>query len=154
MLRRHAPLAGISTVYLTPAEDRPEQSSYYNCVVSLETRLPAVQFKMAVLRPIEAALGRVRTQDRDAARQIDLDLILYDDLVVKTEGLEIPAPEIWTRPFVAVPLSELAPGLRLPRSGETAAAVARMLPRRKMEPLEQYTLLLRKELLEDGRSEG
>ncbi len=154
MLRRHAPLAGISTVYLTPAEDRPEQSRYYNCVVCLDTRLPPRQFKLAVLRPIEAALGRVRTEDRYAARQIDLDLILYDDMVLKTDDLELPAPEIWTRPYVAVPLSELAPGLRLPVSGETAAGVARGLPRGKMEPLEHYTRLLRKELLEDERFES
>ena len=154
LLRRHARITGISTVYLTPAEDRPEQSAYYNCIVGVDTQLPALQFKSSVLRPIEDAMGRIRTEDKYAARPIDLDLIIYDDVVLDTEDLELPAPEIRTRPYVAIPLWELLPGLRLPGSDETIADIAGALPTGKMEPLEQYTRLLRKELLEDEHTES
>jgi 2-amino-4-hydroxy-6-hydroxymethyldihydropteridine diphosphokinase len=149
LLRRQVRIVGISTVYLTPAEDRPEQSAYYNCVVGIDTQLPALQFNVLVLKPIEAALGRVRTEDKYAARPIDLDLIIYGDVVLKTEALVLPAPEIRTRPYVAVPLRELSPELRLPGSDETIAKIAGTLPRGKMEPLDAYTRLLRKELLGD-----
>jgi 2-amino-4-hydroxy-6-hydroxymethyldihydropteridine diphosphokinase len=154
LLKRYMTLVGISTVYLTPAEDRPEQSRYYNCVVCGDTKLPARQFVLSVLRPIEAALGRVRTEDKYAARQIDLDLIVYGDTVLKAGDLELPAPEIRTRPYVAVPLCELSPGLTLAGSGDAVADIAGMLPKGKMEPLEQYTRLLRKELLEDEHPES
>jgi 2-amino-4-hydroxy-6-hydroxymethyldihydropteridine diphosphokinase len=151
LLRRYVSITGISTVYLTPAEDRPEQSRYYNCVVGVEIQLPALEFKRSVLRPIETALGRVRTGDKNAARPIDLDLVLYDDVVLKTDELVLPAPEIRTRPYVAIPLRELLPELRLPGSGEAIAEMADAIPKGKMEPLEHYTRLLRKELLEDER---
>ncbi len=149
LLLHYASIVGVSTVFLTPAEDRPEQAAYYNCVVSVDTQLPALQFKMAVLKPIEDAIGRVRTEDRYAARPIDLDLILYDDLVLETEDLVLPAPEIRTRPYIAIALHELSPELRLPGSDMTIAEIAGAIEKGKMEPLENYTRLLRKELLED-----
>jgi 2-amino-4-hydroxy-6-hydroxymethyldihydropteridine diphosphokinase len=147
LLRQHMSFEGISTVYLTPPEDRPEQSRYYNCVVVGETRVPPLQFSASILKPIEAALGRVRTEDKYAARQIDLDLILYNDAVLKTGDIELPSPEIRTRPYVAIPLGELSPDLVIPGSRDVVAAIAAAMPKGKMEPLEQYTRMLRKELL-------
>jgi dihydroneopterin aldolase/2-amino-4-hydroxy-6-hydroxymethyldihydropteridine diphosphokinase len=146
LLRHQASIVGISTVYLTPAEDRPEQAAYYNCIVGVDTQLPALQFKLSVLRPIEDAIGRVRTGDKYAARPIDLDLVLYDDLVLETEELALPAPEIQTRPYVAIPLGELAPELVLPGSDKTISEIVGTIEKGMMEPLESYTRLLRKEL--------
>lgn len=137
----------LSTVYLTEPEGRPEQPLYYNCVVELETAIRPVELKRRVLRPIEEALGRKRSEDKYAARTIDLDLIMYDDLMMMTADLMLPDPDIVRRPFLAIPLFELAPGLVLPGSGmriETAASALRQAP---MKPLQDYTERLRKELL-------
>jgi len=155
LLCSHVRITGISTVYLTDAEDRPEQSSYYNCVIEAETQTPPVEFKYSVLRKIEEAMGRIRTEDKSAARTIDLDLILYDDLIMETETLTLPDPQISRRAFVALPLHELSPELRLPGSGVSIAEIAASLPQTGgMKPLKQYTELLRKEICHHERRES
>jgi 2-amino-4-hydroxy-6-hydroxymethyldihydropteridine diphosphokinase len=151
-LGREARITKISTVYLTEPEGRPEQPLFYNCVVEIETELSPVELKQKVLREIEKRLGRERTEDKYAARTIDLDLVLYDDLVMTTEGLTLPDPDIVRRPFLAVPLLELAPGLVLPGSGLRIAEAAAALQQNSMKPLKNYTERLRKEVLY-GRKE-
>lgn len=145
LLDRHADITGISTVYLTPAENRPEQPSYYNCVIEVETDMPPLEFKLSILRAIEKKLGRERTEDKFAARPIDLDLILYDDVVMENEALILPDPQILRRAFVAIPLHELSPGLRIPGSGVSLTEIAASLSAHGMKPLNQYTEDLRKE---------
>ena len=107
-------LTAISTFYLAPALDRPEQPAFYNGAVEIATDLPPRELKFSVLREIEAQEGRRRSADRYAAREIDLDLVAYDDLQVTDSDLVLPDPEIAARPFLAVPLAELAPDLLLP----------------------------------------
>ncbi len=124
-------LLQISTVYLTPPEGRPEQPPYYNCVVEIGTELTAAALKEEALRVIEEKLGRVRSEDKYAARPIDLDLIVYDGRLLDEEALR--------RPFIAIPLAELAPELNLPISATT--------PEGAMEPLAEYTEFLRREIL-------
>ncbi len=144
-LCRHVRIIAISTVYLTPAEGRPEQPPYYNCVVEVETETPPMELKYSILRPIEGSLGRKRTADRFAARTIDLDIVLYDDLIIRNDDLTLPDPQIQQRAFVALPLQELSPGLRLPGSGLSISEIAASLPRCGMMPLKDYTEILRKE---------
>ncbi len=153
-LCRYVRVTGISTVYLTPAEGKPEQPSYYNCVIEVETQTEPVKFKYSILRRIEESLGRERTNDRFAARTIDLDIILYDDLIMNTDDLILPDPQIRRRAFVALPLQELSPGLRLPGSGLSIAEIAASLPQSAMRPLKDYTEVLRKEIChnEHGKS--
>jgi 2-amino-4-hydroxy-6-hydroxymethyldihydropteridine diphosphokinase len=140
-------LAAISTVYLTDPLGRPEQHPYYNCVLELATDLPPLEVKRAILRPIEGKLGRVRTQDRYAPRTIDLDLIAYGDLVLNEDGLQLPDPEIIKRPFLALPMAELAPGWVLAGSNCRIEEVAAALSADRMRPLADYTRQLRQELL-------
>ncbi len=140
-------ILGVSTVYLTEPEGRPEQPPYYNCVVEIEASLPPAELKHAVLRQIEDELGRKRSEDKFAQRTIDLDLIVYGDLVLRTEDLMIPDPDILRRPFLALPLSELAPELKLPGSRLEVKEAAAALPRDKMKPLTGYTDMLRREIL-------
>src|SRR5262245_53443950 len=68
-------VVSISTFYREPAIDRPEDPDFYNGVVAIDTDLPPGKLKGAVLRRIEAALGRRRSADKYAARTIDLDLL-------------------------------------------------------------------------------
>jgi 2-amino-4-hydroxy-6-hydroxymethyldihydropteridine diphosphokinase len=137
-------LVAVSTVYETPAEGRPEQPPYYNCVVAVETDVPPETLKRAILRRIESDLGRQRAADRYAARPIDLDLILYGDLAVETEDLTLPDPLILTRPYLAAGLREVAPGLVLPKWERPVEELSATGP--GMKPLEEYTERLRRDL--------
>jgi dihydroneopterin aldolase/2-amino-4-hydroxy-6-hydroxymethyldihydropteridine diphosphokinase len=105
--------------------------------------------KFQLLRHIENELGRTRGCDKFAARTIDLDLILYDDLVMTAEDLTLPAPDIPHRSFLAIPLHELAPELVLPGSGLRISAAVLTQPRTGMIPLENYTEHIRKEILHE-----
>jgi 2-amino-4-hydroxy-6-hydroxymethyldihydropteridine diphosphokinase len=138
-------LIGISMVYRTEALAHPEQPPYFNCVVEVETGALPAQVKHAILHPIETSLGRMRTADKYAPRTIDLDLILYGDLVINAPDVRLPDPEILERPFLAIPLFELAPDLVLPGFNLRISEVAARLPRGGMAPLEGYAVRLREE---------
>lgn len=152
LLARVGRVQGVSTIYRTAALGGRIQPPFLNGVVAMETSLPPLAVK-AALRAIEAELGRVRTADRYAARTIDLDLLLYDDLVLCTEELTLPDPDIRHRAFLAIPLAELAPGLVLPDNGMRIEEIAEKLAEQPMEPLAKFTATLRKEL-EDGQTKG
>jgi 2-amino-4-hydroxy-6-hydroxymethyldihydropteridine diphosphokinase len=140
-------LVAISTVYQTDAVDRPEQDPYYNCVLQIETGLRPREVKRAILRPIEDKLGRMRTADRYAPRTVDLDLIVYDDMVLEEDGMRLPDPDISERPFLAHPLAELAPGWMLAGSNRPIEDVAAALSTAGMRPLVAYAQKLRQEFL-------
>lgn len=146
LLSARVRLSALSTVYLTAALGRPEQDPYYNCVVAIETDLAPHTLKHGVLRPIEDALGRRRTADKFAPRAIDLDLIAYGDLVLDEDGMRLPDPEILERPFLAVPLCELAPGWKVAGRNRAIEAVAAALGSAGMRALPDYTRRLRQEL--------
>lgn len=145
-LAQQTRVTGISTVYCTDALGHPEQPPYYNCVAEIATEASPVEVKHGILRPIEYSLGRSRNGNKDAPRTIDLDLILYGDLVMDVEGIKLPDPDILERPFLAIPLLELAPDLVLARYNLPISEVAAGLSREGMNPLEDYTRLLRKEI--------
>jgi 2-amino-4-hydroxy-6-hydroxymethyldihydropteridine diphosphokinase len=146
-----AQVKAVSTVYRTEPVGPPGQPPVYNCVAEIETDLAPRDLKFRLLRRIEAELGRTRGSDKFAARTIDLDLILYDDLVMTEEALTLPDPDIPRRPFLAIPLHELAPGLVLPGSGLRISDTVVALPRTVMLPLENYTERIRKELLHERK---
>jgi 2-amino-4-hydroxy-6-hydroxymethyldihydropteridine diphosphokinase len=146
-LSRDVRIIEVSTVYLTEPVDRPEQPPYYNCVLEIETDLAPLDLKLGVLRRIEAELGRTRGNDAYASRPIDLDLLLYGDLVMTTNTLTLPDPDIVHRSFLAIPLHELAPELVLPGSRLAVDRVAAAFARKAMTPLATYTERLRKEII-------
>lgn len=103
------------------------QADFCNAAVLMMTSYSPVQLKME-LRIIEARLGRQRDPlNKNAARTIDLDVVLYDDCVLKTAEIVIPDPELTARPFLATPLAELTPDLPHPEMGETLEAIARRI---------------------------
>jgi 2-amino-4-hydroxy-6-hydroxymethyldihydropteridine diphosphokinase len=146
LLKAEAQVRAISTVYLTEPVGGKGQPSYYNCMVEIESALPPLELKCEVLRRIEDKLGRVREEDRFAPRAIDLDLVLYDNVVLKNAELVLPDPEIRSRPFLAGPLFELAPDLIMPDSKEPIAAIASRVRGGDMTPLTAYTERLKKEM--------
>jgi 3-oxoacyl-[acyl-carrier protein] reductase len=99
----------VSPVYETkPVGGPPGQGFYFNAVAELQTTLSAHDL-LNVLLCVERELGRVRTE-RDGPRTIDLDLLLYGDLVHADERLTVPHPRLHERLFVLQPLAVLAPG--------------------------------------------
>jgi 2-amino-4-hydroxy-6-hydroxymethyldihydropteridine diphosphokinase len=143
MLQRRVNVRGVSTFYRTPPLKRPEQPEYRNGVFWVRTDLSPRALKFDVLRQTEEGLGRVRTEDAYAARTIDLDLILYGDRMTNSDELVLPDPDIRARAFVAVPLLELAPALRLPDSGEALADIVNAAMCQDLEPDHELTDTLR-----------
>jgi len=92
--------------------------NFLNLVAGLNTE-EDVHTVAATLRKIEDDNGRDRSGPRFSARTVDLDLLLYDDLVVEEEGLQLPRDEITKNAFVLLPLEEIAPQLIHPLSGNT-----------------------------------
>jgi 3-oxoacyl-[acyl-carrier protein] reductase len=100
----------VSPVYETrPVGGPPGQGAYLNAVAELRTERSAHDL-LDILLAIEQQLGRVR-QERDGPRTIDLDLLLYGDLVLADERLIVPHPRLHERLFVLQPLAQIAPGL-------------------------------------------
>lgn len=84
----------------------PPQPDYLNGCALLEVRLTPEELLDTLLN-IERQFGRVR-QERWGPRTLDLDLLLYDDLILDTSNLQIPHPRMRERAFVLVPLAEIA----------------------------------------------
>jgi len=95
----------------------PEQPDYINACALLETTLEPNQL-LETLQNIENKFGRVR-QERWGARTLDLDIIIYGDLILNTPDLIIPHLLMNERAFVLIPLAEIAPDLIEPKSGLT-----------------------------------
>lgn len=100
----------ISKVYTTPAMGF-EGAEFKNAVLELKSKeLPPEVLRL--LLAIESKMGRERTDNKGyVSRIIDLDILFCDDLVINTENLHLPHPEIQNRKFVLDPLSDIAPEL-------------------------------------------
>lgn len=85
----------------------PVQPDYINGCALLQVNISPQQL-LETLLAIETQFGRVRTQHW-GARSLDLDLLLYDDLIIQSPTLTLPHPRMRERAFVLVPLAEIAP---------------------------------------------
>lgn len=107
----------LSSVYESEAVGF-DGDNFLNLVAGVKTE-EHVHTVVATLRKIEDDNGRDRSGPRFSPRTVDLDLLLYDDLVIKENGLELPRDEITKNAFVLLPLEEIAPQLIHPTSGKT-----------------------------------
>ena len=117
-LRKRFGILKLSSVY----ENRPigfEGTNFYNLVAAFDTD-ESPEAVNAILHDIEHQFGRERGAARFSSRTIDLDLLLYDELV-RDDALRIPRPEITEYACILRPLAELAPGLTHPVTGLTYA---------------------------------
>lgn len=106
-------IVAASSLYETTPVGYLDQPWFLNAVVALETGASPEELHRHLLR-LEEAAGRERPFP-NAPRTLDLDLLLYDDLVLNRPELAIPHPRLHERAFVLVPLFEIAPNLRHPR---------------------------------------
>lgn len=115
-------VVAVSGVYATEPVGGPAgQGPYLNAVVELDTELSPRQL-LEVGRALEAAAHRERGVP-DGPRTLDVDVLLVGDLVVADDDLVVPHPRMWERPFVLVPLHDLAPDL-VPAVPAAAGVVA------------------------------
>ena len=121
-------LLAVSPVYETQPVGKTDQPNFLNAAALIETDLSAAELKAQVLEAIEQELGRVRTEDKNAPRTIDLDIALFGDQVLDLGQRHIPDPDILKYPHVAVPLADLAPRRLHPETGQTLREIAQRLP--------------------------
>jgi 2-amino-4-hydroxy-6-hydroxymethyldihydropteridine diphosphokinase len=107
---------------------------FINAVAEIDTELPATDL-LAHLWSLELQAGRVRTE-RNAPRTLDLDLLLYGDLVINTAELTVPHKSMRERAFVLKPLLELAPDIEIPQLGLASALLPHVLDQdiERLEP--------------------
>jgi 2-amino-4-hydroxy-6-hydroxymethyldihydropteridine diphosphokinase len=106
-----------------------KQPAYLNAAIRLNTNLDAHSLHQVLIQ-VETDLGRVRKQ-RWGARKIDLDLLLFDDLVLQSDNLTIPHPRMSFRRFVLGPAIEIAGDMIHPRSKLTIDSLVRQLNERE-----------------------
>jgi 2-amino-4-hydroxy-6-hydroxymethyldihydropteridine diphosphokinase len=108
-LEKETRLLARSAYYRTPPWGFPDQPAFINAAIAVETGLTP-EGLLAHTQSIERLLGRTRGSERRfGPRPIDIDLLAYDDLRLRTPDLELPHPRLLARAFVLVPLTEIAP---------------------------------------------
>ncbi len=115
-----------SSIYETPAWGTNEpQPNYLNAVIRVATGLsPLVLWHHT--SAIEQAQGRSRDRQKNSARTLDIDLLLYDDIVLSTTDLVLPHPRMHLRKFVLQPLLEIAPDIQIHGLGPAADFLAKI----------------------------
>lgn len=117
LLREHMSVTAISPVYATEPWGDRDQPAFLNVCVAASTTL-APHDVLHLIKSIEQEMGRQPSRHW-GPRLIDIDIIFYDNLVLRDEGLTIPHPRLAERAFVLAPLADLIPDFRHPQTGET-----------------------------------
>jgi 2-amino-4-hydroxy-6-hydroxymethyldihydropteridine diphosphokinase len=103
-----------SSVYRTEPLYVPEQPDFLNMVCQVRTELSAHELLQSCLR-VERRLGRIR-RVKKGPREIDIDILFFGQAIIEDDDLVVPHPLLYERNFVLVPLAEIAPRFRDPRT--------------------------------------
>lgn len=114
----------VSSVYLTEPVGTKNQPAFLNAALVISTPLSAVTLKQDVLFKVEKKLKRVRVEDKNAPRTLDLDIVLFNYDVFECMGRHIPDPDLLKYAHIAVPLAEIAPYYVHPETGQTLKDIA------------------------------
>ncbi|SHJ59674.1 2-amino-4-hydroxy-6-hydroxymethyldihydropteridine diphosphokinase [Bacteroides stercorirosoris] len=121
-------VVSLSAFYATAPWGFASDNTFLNAVVCVETSLPPLEI-LSVTQSIEKEMGRTHKSVNGvySDRVIDIDLLLYDDLVLDTPTLKLPHPLMQERRFVMEPLAEIAPDVMHPVLGKTLGNIYRDL---------------------------
>lgn len=118
-------VVAVSSVWESQPVGFTKQANFLNAAAIVSSPLSAVRFKQEVIWPIERRLRRVRSRNKNGPRTIDLDIILFNNDILTLAGSHIPDPELLERPFLAIPLAEIAPNYRHPETGQRLQDIAK-----------------------------
>ncbi|MBN1522874.1 MAG: 2-amino-4-hydroxy-6-hydroxymethyldihydropteridine diphosphokinase [Spirochaetales bacterium] len=114
LLAAEVEIIDCSKFYRTTPVGNKDQPDFINGACLIQTHIPPRELKFDFLREIERILGRIRTEDVNAPRQIDLDIALYGEQIINEEGLFVPDPGLVKYPFVGIPVRELVGNIIIP----------------------------------------
>jgi 2-amino-4-hydroxy-6-hydroxymethyldihydropteridine diphosphokinase len=120
LLQEHGRIERISNAWESKSVGA-EGPNYLNACIAYTTPLAWHELKEQVIIPIELQLGRRRTQNKNAPRTMDIDIILFDDKACDDKS--------WEKAFVVIPLAEIYPGYHNPLGNETIGETAARLRR-------------------------
>jgi deoxyguanosine kinase len=120
-------LAYFSPMYESPSWGYQSDLPYINSCLAFYTKHEPLQL-MEIALEIEKQMGRTRQGKGYADRVIDIDLLLVDDVVMDHPNLILPHPRMMERRFVLVPLNEILPEMRHPKSGLTISEMLEQCP--------------------------
>lgn len=123
--KRVGPISEKSGLYETQSWGKTGEPDYLNQVVFLKTELSANNVLKEILE-IETSMGR-RRYEKWGSRLIDIDILFYNDEIIKQDGLEIPHPELHNRRFTLEPFAEIAPDLVHPLLNKTISELKKDL---------------------------
>ncbi|MEM5947726.1 2-amino-4-hydroxy-6-hydroxymethyldihydropteridine diphosphokinase [Spirochaetia bacterium 38H-sp] len=109
-------ILAVSKAYITQPLYYHNQEDFLNLALKIETTLPPEKL-LNTINKIEKKYGRDREKEqRYGPRPLDIDIILYDNIIIDTPHLKIPHPRLYERAFVLIPLLELDPKLTCPKT--------------------------------------
>ena len=130
LIERGVEIVKTSTFISTEPYGVTDQPTFLNGVCEVRTSLEPLAL-LHILLAIEQEMGRVRLRHW-GERNIDLDLLLYEDVVMDTPELKLPHPDMQNRDFVLLPLAELAPELIHPAIGKSISELVICLSAREL----------------------
>ncbi len=137
-LLRRAPgvrVEAVSQIFESPAVGGPDDApDFFNAAVVISSEL-GYEDLQALAHAVEDELGRIRTEDPDAPRTADLDIVYYGDTAGEHNGRVIPDPAVLTAAHVALPVADVAPEWVHPEDGRTTKQIAEQFDDEDVRPV-------------------
>ncbi|MBK4775578.1 2-amino-4-hydroxy-6-hydroxymethyldihydropteridine diphosphokinase [Candidatus Pantoea edessiphila] len=111
-----------SRFYITQPYGFKNQPNFINIAVEMDTKLSPESF-LHFVKIIESKKGRVRNKERWGPRNIDIDIMLFGNLIINTDCLTIPHYDMVNRNFMLLPLTQIAPNITLPNNGKLIKSI-------------------------------